>query len=134
MRKLTGDVRDEMAHIWIDVDTKYKHERGYAELYMGQRNKFEQSIWWTPKCAFKFNVLEDEFWASYEDKKRAFVNEIAAEKLDKGKTSKDAERLNSLMTFIHEQGINLKDIGSQIGLTEGRICQRINDSKRKPPG
>jgi hypothetical protein len=133
MRKLTGDIRDEMAHIWIDVDTKYKHERGYAELYMGSRNKFEQSIWWKPKCAFKFNDLDDEFWLGYEEKKKAFVNEIAAEKISSSHNTKDAERLNTLMSLLHDQGMNLDEIGKPLGLTKGRICQRINQSKQKQP-
>lgn len=134
MRKLTGDVRDEMAHIWIDVDTKYKHKRGYAELYLGHRNKFEQSIWWTPKCAFKFNDLKDEFWMKYETKKRAFVDEVAAENINAEKKSKDAERLNTLIDFIHRRGVELKEIGEQIGLTEGRICQRKHEANKVSAG
>ncbi len=131
MRKLTGDIRDEMAHIWIDVDTKYKHERGYAELYMGVRNKFEQSIWWNPKCAFKFNELKDDFWTGYEAKKVAFVNEIAAEKIDSSHTSKDAERLDALMVELHEKGTSLKEIGRQANLSESRVCERVNHYLRQ---
>jgi hypothetical protein len=133
MRKLTGDIRDEMAHIWIDVDTKYKHERGYAELYMGSRNKFEQSIWWKPKCAFKFNDLHDEFWLGYEEKKKAFVNEIAAEKIDSSHSTKDAERLDAIMLELHGQGSSLKEIGARIGLSESQVCRRVNQSRTKLP-
>jgi hypothetical protein len=133
MRKLTGDIRDEMAHIWIDVDTKYKHERGYAELYMGSRNKFEQSIWWKPKCAFKFNDLHDEFWLGYEEKKKAFVNEIAAEKIGSSHSTKDAERLDAIMLELHGQGSSLKEIGTRIGLSESQVCRRVNQSRTKPP-
>jgi len=130
MRKLTGDIRDEMAHIWIDVDTKYKHERGYAELYMGSRNKFEQSIWWKPKCAFKFNELHDEFWLGYEEKKKGFVNEIAAEKIDSSHTSKDAHRLDALMATLHEDGMQYKEIGGKLDLSEQRVCNRVNQYLR----
>jgi hypothetical protein len=130
MRKLTGDVRDEMAHIWIDVDTKYKHERGYAELYMGIRNKFEQSIWWNPKCAFKFNDLKDDFWTGYEAKKIAFVNEIAAEKITSSHTSKDAERLDALMAGLHDDGMHFKEIGTKLNLSEQRVCNRVNQYLR----
>jgi hypothetical protein len=98
---------------------------------MGIRNKFEQSIWWNPKCAFKFNDLEDDFWAGYETKKIAFVNEIAAEKIGGNQASKDAERLNTLMKIIHERGMNLEEIGKPLGLTGARICQRIGQSKLK---
>lgn len=133
MRKLTGDIRDEMAHIWIDVDTKYKHERGYAELYMGSRNKFEQSIWWKPKCAFKFNDLHDEFWLGYEEKKKAFVNEIAAEKIDSSHSTKDAERLDAIMLQLHDEKVSLKDIGARIGLSESQVCRRVNQSRTKLP-
>lgn len=127
MRKLTGDIRDEMAHIWIDVDTKYKHERGYAELYMGERNKFEQSIWWKPKCAFKFNELHDDFWAGYEDKKKAFVNEIAAEKIDTTHTSKDAERLDKLLSDMHRRGLTFEDLGEKIDMNRSQVCRRVNE-------
>jgi hypothetical protein len=122
-----------MAHIWIDVDTKYKHERGYAELYMGSRNKFEQSIWWKPKCAFKFNDLHDEFWLGYEEKKKAFVNEIAAEKIDSSHSTKDAERLDAIMLELHGQGSSLKEIGTRIGLSESQVCRRVNQSRTKLP-
>jgi len=131
MRKLTGDIRDEMAHIWIDVDTKYKHERGYAELYMGERNKFEQSIWWKPKCAFKFNELRDDFWAGYEEKKKAFVNEIAAEKIHTTHVSKDAQRLDALMATLHEDGMQFKEIGKKLDLSEQRVCNRVNQHLRQ---
>lgn len=136
MKKLTGDIRDEMCHIWIDVDTKYKHERGYAELYMGIRNKFDQSIWWNPKCAFKFNELEDEWWAEYTAKKMAFVNEIAAEKIDSNQTSKDAERLDVVMSKMHRQNVSFKDIGEQFDLSESQVCRRVNrhQSSNNNPG
>jgi hypothetical protein len=110
MKKLTGDIRDEMCHIWIDVDTKYKHERGYAELFMGNRNKFEQSIWWNPKCAFKFNEMTDPWWIEYQDKKRGFVNEIAAEKLTNTNQSKKDERLAQVLDIMHRDGLTYREI------------------------
>jgi len=128
MRKLTGDIRDEMAHIWIDVDTKYKHERGYAELYMGMRNKFEQSIWWNPKCAFKFNDLADDFWTGYELKKRAFVDEIAAEKIGSSQGSKDAERLACVLSKLHSDGQTFRELEAQFKLPIATIHRLLNQT------
>lgn len=133
MRKLTGDIRDEMAHIWIDVDTKYKHERGYAELYMGSRNKFEQSIWWKPKCAFKFNDLHDEFWLGYEEKKKAFVNEIAAEKIGSTHNTKDAERLGRVLSGLHKDGLSLRDLSAKFDLPTTTIHRLMNQSQLETP-
>ena len=133
MRKLTGDIRDEMAHIWIDVDTKYKHERGYAELYMGSRNKFEQSIWWKPKCAFKFNDLHDEFWLGYEEKKKAFVNEIAAEKISSSHNTKDAERLSRVLSGLHEDGLSLRDLSAKFDLPTTTIHRLLNQCRKEDP-
>ena len=124
MRKLTGDIRDEMAHIWIDVDTKYKHERGYAELYMGMRNKFEQSIWWNPKCAFKFNDLADDFWAGYEQKKIGFVNEIAAEKIGTSRGTKDAENLERTLFSLHKNGLTFDELSAVSGIPKETIRRR----------
>ena len=124
MRKLTGDIRDEMAHIWIDVDTKYKHERGYAELYMGMRNKFEQSIWWNPKCAFKFNDLADDFWAGYEQKKIGFVNEIAAEKIGTSRGTKDAENLERTLFSLHKNGLTFDELSAVSGIPKEMIRRR----------
>lgn len=129
MRKLTGDIRDEMAHIWIDVDTKYKHARGYAELYMGSRDKFTQSIWWTPKCAFRFRELGDEFWASYTAKKRAFVDEVAKEKIGKAVSTKENAHLNKILYELHKDGMSHRDIESRYGISHVQVCRRIADFK-----
>lgn len=123
-RKLTGDIRDEMCHIWIDVDTKYKHERGYAELYMGSRDKFKQSIWWNPKCAFKFNNVRDDFMTNYTAKKVGFVNEVAAEKIGVKHGMKGDENLGRVLSQMHEDGLSIRDIEAKYGLTKSTV-QRI---------
>ena len=127
MKKLTGDIRDEMAHIWIDVDTKYKHERGYAELYMGIRNKFEQSIWWNPKCAFKFNEMNDPWWTEYQEKKRNFVNEIAAEKLTNTNQSKIDDRLAQVLGIMHRDGLSYRDIEAKYQIPRQTISRLISE-------
>lgn len=124
MKKLTGDIRDEMCHIWIDVDTKYKHERGYAELYMGMRNKFEQSIWWNPKCAFKFNEMDDPWWTEYQEKKKGFVNEIAAEKLGSSRGTKDAENLERTLFSLHKNGLTFDELAAVSGIPKETIRRR----------
>jgi hypothetical protein len=128
MRKLTGDIRDEMAHIWIDVDTKYKHERGYAELFMGNRNKFEQSIWWNPKCAFKFNDLADDFWTGYEGKKKSFVDEISAEKIGDSHQTKDAVRLANVLSKLHKDGLSFRELSVQFELPTTTIHRLLNQT------
>jgi len=125
MQKLTGDVRDEMAHIWIDVDT-WGFKRGYAEVYMGTRNKFKQSIFWQCEAVFKFDELKGEFWTKYEDKKRLFIDEIAAEKIATVKVSKDTERLNKLIADVYRRGISAPEIAEKIGVTDQTIYDRLN--------
>lgn len=129
MRKLTGDIRDEMAHIWIDVDTKYKHERGYAELYMGTRDKFSQSIWWTPKCAFRFRELKDDFWQGYTAKKLLFVDEVAKEKVGGKAPAKENAYLNRILYELHKDGMSHRKIEERFGIEHTQVCRRIADFK-----
>lgn len=124
-KKLTGDIRDEMASLWIDVDTKYKHERGYAELYTGVRDKFKQSIFWKPKFAFKFQPLEDEFWAAYELKKKMFVDEIAAKRQDSEAKMSDSE-MHDLIMRKREAGKSVKEIREETGLARQTIYNHIS--------
>ena len=126
-RKLTGDIRDEMASMWIDVDTKWKHERGYAELYTGVRDKFKQSIWWKPRCAFKFNPLEDDFWKSYEEKKKLFVNEIAAGKHQSGPNSKDP--VPGMIAAEIAKGRSLQDVADEYGTSKWAVWRLVNKLK-----
>lgn len=127
-KKLTGDIRDEMASLWIDVDTKYKHERGYAELYTGVRDKFKQSIWWKPKFAFKFNSLEgDPFFDAYELKKKAFVDEIAAKKQEAEK-EKSVSQIHDLILRKREAGKSVKQIHEETGLARQTIYNHLSQS------
>lgn len=135
IKKLVGDIRDEMAYIWIDIDFKYKHERGYAEVYMGVRDKHKQLIWWNPKCCFKYQELQGEFWDAYERKKDQFIDEIASGRFDKGHKSKDADRLNAVMLYLHNQGMSFRDIGKRVSLDHAQVIRRLqkHDVQQKEP-
>ena len=125
VKKLTGDIRDEMAHIWIDVDTKWQDKRGYAEVFEGERNKFKQLIWWSPQCAFKFEELKDTFWQEYETEKKKFVDEIAAEDNASRSGSKDQERVDCLISDMYRRGVSIEDLCEQTRLSRSQIFRRM---------
>lgn len=84
-RKLNSDIREEMAHIWINTDPpKYLHEdRGYAVVRTGSRDIYRQRIWWFPSFAFFFPELKGEFWNAYESKKDSFIYDVTVNRKKK---------------------------------------------------
>lgn len=128
IKKLVGDIRDEMATIWIDLDFKYKHERGYGEVYTGTRNKHKQLIWWTPKCCFKYKELQGQIWIDYEARKDQFIDDVAAGKYDTGKiASKEMEKTNRAMHKLHEGGLSLEEIGAAYDMNKSTVSRRLAD-------
>lgn len=126
-RKLTGDVRDEMASIWIDVDTKYKHERGYAEYYTGVRDKFKQSIWWRPKFAFKFKALDDDFFHRYEEKKMRFVDEMSGGR----PVQNEVDDLGQLVLDEISKGKTMMQVAAEYGTSTKTIYRHLRAMKTK---
>jgi len=131
-KKLVGDIRDEMAYFWIDLDFKYKHERGYGEIYTGLRDKFKQLIWWVPKCCFKFDELADDFWVEYEKRKDAFIDAVAAGKYDakSSTTNKDSERLGRAIIRLQKVGIGIDELTSELDMGRATIYRRIAECKQ----
>lgn len=135
IKKLVGDIRDEMAYIWIDVDFGYKHERGYAEVYMGDRNKHKQMIWWNPKCCFKYNELADDFWMEYERRKDVFIAEVASGKHDTSSRTKDAERFNKAVYELTRVGLSPAEIAERLEIGQATVYRRLAEAKsRTEPG
>lgn len=133
IKKLVGDIRDEMAYIWIDIDFKYKHERGYGEVYTGVRDKHKQLIWWNPKCCFKYRELSGEFWDAYEQKKNAFIRDVASGRFDKGKGAKDSTRLDQILYELHRSGLSYEDLERRSGLPRSTIHRRVTSFKSNLP-
>jgi len=127
IKKLVGDIRDEMAYIWIDLDFKYKHERGYGEVYTGVRNKHKQLIWWSPKCCFKYTEFTGPLWIEYEKKKDQFIDDVAAGKFDSGKASKESERFNRALYELHKTGLTFEEIGERFDMNKSTISRRLAD-------
>ena len=128
IKKLVGDIRDEMAYFWIDLDFKYKHERGYAEVYTGIRNKHKQLIWWSPKCCFKYSEFQGQLWIDYEVKKDQFIDDVAAGKFDLGKAaSKEIEKTNRAMYNLHQGGLSLEEIGLAYDMNKSTVSRRLAD-------
>ena len=129
LKKLVGDIRDEMAFFWIDVDFGIKHKRGYAEVYKGNRNKFKQAIWWNPKCCFKYDELDDEFWQAYEKLKDQFINDVASGKYEMGKTAKDTERFNRALFKLTQHGESADDLADEFGIGRSTVYRRLTTHK-----
>lgn len=129
IKKLVGDIRDEMAYIWIDLDFGWKHERGYGEVYMGSRDKFKQMIWWSPKCCFKYDELSDEFWQEYETRKDAFITEVASGKYDTKKKSKDSERFNRAVYELNNLGLSAEEIADKLEVGRATVFRRLAEHK-----
>lgn len=129
IKKLVGDIRDEMAYIWIDLDFGWKHERGYGEVYMGTRDKFKQMIWWSPKCCFKYDELNDGFWKEYEGRKDNFISEVASGKYDTNKKSKDAERFNRAVYEMNTMGLSAEEIAARLDIGRATVFRRLAEHK-----
>lgn len=129
IKKLVGDIRDEMAYIWIDLDFGYKHERGYAEVYTGTRNKHKQLIWWNPKCCFKYEELSDEFWTEYEHRKDEFISEVASGKYDASKKDKDTLRFNRAIYELKRTGLTADEIAERLEIGRATVFRRLAEFK-----
>lgn len=129
IKKLVGDIRDEMAYIWIDLDFGWKHERGYGEVYMGTRDKFKQMIWWSPKCCFKYDELADDFWKEYEKRKDTFIAEVASGKYDLAKKSKDSDKFNRALYELNTMGLSAEEIADRFEIGRATVFRRLADYK-----
>ena len=129
IKKLVGDIRDEMAYFWIDVDFGIQHTRGYAEVYKGVRNKHKQAIWWNPKCCFKYDELNDEFWQEYEKMKDKFIDDVASGKYDMKEKMKDADKFNQALYDLTKLGKSADDLAEEYGMHRATVYRRLAEHK-----
>ena len=129
IKKLVGDIRDEMAYFWIDVDYGIQHKRGYAEVYKGVRNKHKQAIWWNPKCCFKYDELNDEFWAGYELLKDKFIDDVAAGKYEDTKPGKDVDKFNQALYELVQKGDSPDDLADRFNIHRATVYRRLAEHK-----
>lgn len=101
--KLNRGVREEMCYIWIDTNPNPKlgSDRGYAELRIGQVNKWRQEQRWKPQCAFFFDELTGPLWDQYSQRKVDFISTVS-----KLNVQNDTEASIEAITEIARKPVN----------------------------
>jgi len=109
--KLNRGVREEMCYIWIDTNPNPKlgPGRGYAELRIGQVNKWHQEQRWKPQCAFFFDELVGPLWDQYSQKKTDFIGAVSRMNVQNG-----TESLAESVTGLDRNVVNSTAFGPNI--------------------
>jgi len=130
-KKLIKGIREDMAQFWINVQTVGDEEmRGFAVLRKGIPNEWQEESYWMPQAAFTFEPLSGPWYEDYLVKKRAFVDEVAAEDPTEGLGSTrlaeiTAQRNRAVRLLRTRTGMTLEALGKALGLSTTsvfRIC------------
>lgn len=79
---LNKKLREGMAQFWLNTEVR-SGKRGLVEVRRGVPNKWQMDRYWAPHAAFTFDEMDDDpWWAEYLIKKRAFIDEVAADTED----------------------------------------------------
>ncbi len=133
---LTKRLRDRRVSAWNYVFAKRlgggKLERGYCELRLPDKSKFDQFIWWKLKYACRFPKVEGKFWDDYEEKKDIFIASVSSTENKKisltSHTQKAIAQRNKLIKYVHYyQYMNQTEIAYYLGLTQGMVSNILKE-------
>jgi hypothetical protein len=124
--KLLKGIREDMGCYWISIRLLgERQERGYAILRRAEPNEWYEEAYWVPQAMFEFDGLtedKDKWWAEYMNKKRAFVDFVAAEDLDTEPDSKRLERATA------QRNILIKLLARRGGMKQAEIAEKLGVS------
>ena len=108
------------------TNARVRHVLGLIER-RSMRNKHKQLIWWTPKCCFKYDELQDDFWKAYELKKDQFISDVASGKYDVSQNTKDADRFSKAIYELKKLGRSPNEIADMFGVHQATVYRRLAD-------
>jgi len=141
-KKLNKSIREEMVHYWIHTKTTQSGKRGIAQLRTPSDNIWDEKLFWDARMQFRFSKSEGPFWDAYLEKKRAFIDEVAAGQYGESKINRIKKVEEQRDTIIREYYQYAKDPGGKVtqdhlaellGLTSQRVQQIVNNPTVKSP-
>jgi len=127
---LTKRLRDRRVTSWNHVFIKKLSggilDRGYCEIRLPEKSKYEQFIWWRLLLSCRFPQITGRKWDIYEERKDIFIASVSSTEKQKIKVPTHAQKIieqrNLLIQYLHDNGyMNQTEIALFLKITQGQV-------------
>ena len=118
---LNKKLREGMAQFWLNTEVRHG-KRGLVEVRRGVPNKWQLDRYWGPHAAFTFKDMDDDpWWDEYLVKKRAFIDEVAADTTDETGPEKRNYRKEWATELYQTTNLSHAAIAKRVGVPIGTV-------------